>query len=272
MIFSIYKTVAIILLGAFFLMVSGDDCEAQILNIERHRLHPDTSKPFLIKGTLGLSLYNRSAASDSPVDMLGYNASLNAVYFTDRHTYMVIGQLDYLKINENPFLNFGFIHLRGHFFHDSPSSLEVFNQYSYDNFRGLDPRVLVGAGLRQTLLNTDRSLFTLGTGIMYEWEKWEHPAEDFLVEKNLIKSTNYLSYRLSVNEYIDFNTIAYYQVGYDSDISEFRNRFSGTINFNSSISDYLSITNTFSFSYENRPVVPITRFIYQFKTGLSVSF
>lgn len=245
---------------------------AQILNIERQRLEPDSLKPLVVKATFGINIYNRSAAEDSPVEMRGYNASLNSIYFSNRHTYAAIGQLDYLKINENPFLNFGFIHFRGHFFFKNKSSFEVFNQYSYDNFRGLDPRIIVGAGWRQKLLESDRSILILGMGVLYEWEKWKHPNEDLVVNVNLVKSTNYISYRFNINDYLDFNTITYYQVGYDDELGSLRNRISGVININSKISKRFSLTNSFNFSYEDKPVVPITRFIYQFRTGLSINF
>ncbi len=254
------------------ILIATTEVSAQILNIERYRLEQEEDKSFLMKATMGLSIYNRSAAEDSPVDLFGYNGRINAIYFSEKHIYTAIGQIDYLKINENPFLNFGYVHLRGHFFSENNSSFEVFTQASYDNFRGLDPRVLLGSGLRQKLLDTDRSLIYAGVGVLYEWERWKHPQDKNIVESNLLKSTNYISYRLSVNEYLDFNAIAYFQTGYDSGIEKFRNRVSGNFNLNSKICDRFSITNSFDFSYEQRPIVPITGFIFNFRTGISYSW
>ncbi|TVQ44809.1 MAG: DUF481 domain-containing protein [Saprospirales bacterium] len=253
-------------------LIASTEISAQILNIERYRLEQEEEKNFLMKATMGLSIYNRSAAEDSPVDLFGYNGRINAIYFSENHTYTAIGQIDYLKINENPFLNFGYVHIRGHFFSHNNSSFEAFTQASYDNFRGLDPRILLGGGLRQKVLSTDRALIYAGLGILYEWERWKHPQEKNIVETNLFKSTNYLSYRLSVNEFLDFNAIAYFQTGYDSEIKKLRNRLSGNFNLNSKISDRFSFTNTFDFSYDQRPIVPITKFIFNFRTGISYSW
>lgn len=266
------KIPLLIIIFSLVLLFASSDLLGQILNIERYRLERQQEKSFIMNTTLGLSVNNRSAAEDSPVNLFGYNGRINTIYFSDQHTYTGIAQVDYLKINDNPFLNFGFLHFRAHFFSDNNSSVEIFSQVSYDNFRGLDPRILGGVGFRQKVIDSNRSLVYFGTGILYEWETWKHPEDKHLIQSNLIKSTNYLSYRLSVNEFLDFNTIVYYQVGYDKNIDNIRNRLSGNFNLNSKISERFSITNTFDFSYENRPIVPITRFIFNFRTGLSFAF
>ena len=256
------------LAALFFFQQDG---HSQILNIERHRLQADTAKSWMVNGTIGLRIYNRSAAADSPVDMFGYNANLNAVYFSGRHSYAFIGQLDYLKINDSDFLNFGFLHLRANLFHHNPSSIEIFGQISYDNFRGLDPRILFGAGLRQRLMDSKNSTLHLGIGALFESEWWKHPSLEKTVDVQYLKSTNYLSFRHTFNEYVDFNAIVYYQLGYDRDLSTARNRTSGVVNLNARLSRIFSLTNSFEFSYEHKPIVPITRFIFHFKTGFTMS-
>lgn len=247
------------------------ESQAQILNIERERLEKDTANTWITNGTVGLRIYNRSAAADDPVDMFGYNGAINTIYFSQNHTYAAIGQIDYLKINDNDFLNFGFLHFRSHMYYRNKSSWEIFTQVSYDNFRGLDPRVLVGTGLRQRLIDTDRSSMHLGLGVLFESEWWEHPELEETVDVQYLKSTNYLSFRHSINEIVDFNAIVYYQYGYDRDLSISRNRTSGTINLNTRLSRVFSFTNSFEFSYEDKPIVPITRYIFNFKTGLTIS-
>ncbi len=262
---------ALIALVLVIIMSQPAEVSGQILNIERERMQRDSAKTWMVNGTIGVRLYNRSAAADSPVDMFGYNAGINAVYFSERHSYAAIGHLDYLKINENDFLNFGYMHLRSHFFYQNNVSLEVFAQVSYDNFRGLDPRALAGAGIRKRLLDTKRSTLHLGVGALAEGEWWEHPETGESVNVQYIKSTNYLSFRYSVNDFVDFNAIGYYQLGYDRDLSVPRHRTSGNINLNTKLSRYFSWTNSFEFSYEDKPIVPITRFIFHFKTGLTIS-
>jgi hypothetical protein len=74
---------------------------SQILNIERNRLEKDSTKVFLFKTTAGLSMYNRSAAENAPVNLLGYNVDVNAIYYPNQHAYLLLSKFDYLKINDN---------------------------------------------------------------------------------------------------------------------------------------------------------------------------
>lgn len=244
--------------------------QAQILNIERLRLEKDTSKNFMMKTTFGLNVYNRSAASDDPVNLFGYTLDVNGIYYPDKHAFILMSNFDYLKINDDDFLNFGFVHGRMNLFRENIINYEVYLQYSYDNFRGLDPRWLGGAGVRYDFLKSDFITTTLGVGLLYEHEKWEHPENQEIVEANLLKSSNYLSFRFTVNDFVDFNMVTYYQFGYDSNINRLRNRINGSVILNTRLSSRFSLATSFDISYEDRPIVPVTPLIYAFKTGFSV--
>jgi hypothetical protein len=105
---------------------------------------------------------------------------------------------------------------------------------------------------------------------MYEFEKWQVPSSEREVEASFVKSTNYISVRHTFNELIDFNMIGYYQTGYDDNADLFRNRLSSSIILNSKLTEWLSWKNSFDISYEDEPIVDITRLIYTFKTGISL--
>ncbi len=242
---------------------------AQILNIEKLRLEKDTAQSFKFKATAGLNMYNRSAAADDPVNLFGYNLDLNSIYYPKKHAFLFLGKFDYLKINDNDFLNFGFLHGRVNFLRAKSINYETFVQYSYDNFRGLDPRWITGGAIRFRLIENDQISLVLSTGAMYEYEKWQVPNSDLFIEANFIKSTNYLSFRATINEFIDLNTVNYYQTGYDNEINQFRNRVSSTTVLNSKLTSRLSWTNTFDISYEDKPIVDITKLIFSFRTGIS---
>ncbi len=244
--------------------------QSQILNIERLRLEKDTARSFLMKTTFGMNVYNRSAAADAPVNLFGYTLDVNGIYYPKKHAYILLSTFDYLRINEDDFLNFGFVHGRVNFFRENPVNYEVYTQYSFDNFRGLDPRWLGGLGIRVGLFNSESVSAILGMGVLYEHEQWRHPQTEQTVEINLLKSSNYLSFQATLNDLVDLNTVVYYQVGYDQDISRVRNRVNASIILNTRLSQRFSFSNSFDISYEDRPIVPITSAIYAFKTGLSV--
>ncbi len=251
----------------FSLIIDG---KAQILNIERYKIKQDTAKHFSFKSTFGLSVFNRSAAEDSPVNLFGYNVDLNALYFPKEHAYVGVAKLDYLRINDNDFLNFGFIHGRINFFRKRKFNYDAYVQYSYDNFRGLDPRMIAGANLRYKVAENDQLSLVIASGLLAENERWTNPITEQIQEVQFLKSSTHISFRYSVNEYLDINTINYYQVGYDDSINSFRHRISSITNLNTKISERFSLTNSLEINYEDKPIVPITNFIFSFRTGISV--
>ncbi|WP_234364381.1 DUF481 domain-containing protein [Lunatibacter salilacus] len=261
----------LIFLFLFFLAFAFSS-EAQILNIERLRMEKDTAKHFQFKTTFGLNVFNRSAGIEDPVNLFGYNLDVNAIYYPKRHAYVFVSNFDYLRINESDFLNFGFVHGRVNFNRENKVNYETYLQYSFDNFRGLDPRLLAGGSVRINMVKNDRVDFILGLGGLQEWETWQHPYTEEVVQVSLIKSSNYLSLRATLNDYVDVNLVNYYQVGYDRDISDFRQRINSSTIINTKITERFSLTNSFDISYENRPIVPVTNVIFAFRTGLSLNF
>lgn len=113
---------------------------------------------------------------------------------------------------------------------------------------------------------------------MYEREVWEVPdyaltdqASD-LRTINIWKSTNYLTTQVSLNQYLSFNAITYFQTGYDPEREFFRHRISLDGNILVKISSRLTFRTTAGISYENRPVIPITKLVYSVTNGIQVSF
>lgn len=246
------------------------DLKAQILNLERYRADGDSLKKFALNFTGSFNINNRSAAEDNPVDLMGYNLSLNAIYTPKKHSYIFIAHRNFLRINESPFINFGYLHARINFFRKNRLNFETFVQMSDDNFRGLNPRLIGGSAARYRLLDKEDSEIMLGIGAFYEYEWWTHPSTGDIIEIGLVKSTNNIVFRHTFNEYIHINGVFYYQFGYDNNISRVRNRYSSDLNLNSKITERLSLTTHFDFSYEDRPIVPITRFIYTFRIGVGL--
>jgi len=245
--------------------------QAQILNMEKLRLEQDTAKNLLAKATVGLTANNRSGAEDEPAHLLAFNLDVNLMYYPGRHAYILVSKLDYLRVNDEGVMNFGYLHARSNFLRDKKFNYETFVQYSFDNPRGLDTRWIFGGGLRHDIFKTEKTTFLIGIGGMFEQEKWHYPKTDRLVQANLFKSSNYLSLQSALNEYMDLNLISYYQTGYDRAIDSFRNRLSFSLILNAKLTDRLSLTNSFDIAYEDKPAIPITKLIYTLKTGISIN-
>ena len=96
----------------------------QVLNIERLRLERDTTTSFKSKITAGMNIYNRSSAANEPVNLFGYNIDVNTLYYPGKHAFMGLAKFDYLKVNNEDFLNFGFVHFRVNYFRKNPINFE----------------------------------------------------------------------------------------------------------------------------------------------------
>jgi hypothetical protein len=245
---------------------------SQILNIEKSALDRDTTKLILSNITSSMVLYNRSAAIDEPVEFIGFDLKSSVAYFPGRHRLSSITNINYLKINDAPFLNTGYQHFRFDFRKNRKVHPEAFAQYQYDNFRGLSPRLLAGAGMRHRILTNEHFTLIFSMGLMYEHENWRDPYSGEKVLVKFWKSTNYVVFRVKISEWADFNGIQYYQTVYDNSIDKFRNRFSTDINLNAKLTNKLLWTTSFTLSYENEPIVPIVRTIYRLANGLTYKF
>jgi len=264
----------IVLLFATNLPVS-----AQILNIERSRVERDTVNYLTGKAGLNFSMFNRNAGKNNPNNYLQLTFTGDLAYISAEHSYLLLNYYNYLLVNydsreqRNTVASTGYAHFRANLLRRRMLSYELFTQVQADKARGLEWRTLAGAGIRLALLrNKDLSLY-LGTGLMHEHEEWEVPGqEERLQIANLPKSTNYISARAQFNQHVGADAIAYYQVGYDSGIDKFRNRISGDLSLNFKLNSRLSFRTNFNCTYEDEPIVPVTRFVYAVSNGLQLQF
>lgn len=256
----------------FLVFFISSIANGQILNIDKQIVDKDSSNFFAGNFNLSGSIFNRSAAESNPVNLLGFNANVDLLYRSGEHAYIFITQVNYLKINDNPFLNTGFSHFRFHYKRKQKLNFEAFAQYQYDNFRQLNPRLLAGISPRLKLINTSKTSLQLASGIMYESETWFHPVSDERVVLNLLKSTSYIIFRTQFSDSFDLNFVQYYQTGYNAREQVFRNRLNSQLNILAKISKRFSFSFAVNFQYEDKPVVPITKIIYDIRNGIAFRF
>jgi hypothetical protein len=265
-------------LSIFFLLISLccliDTVPAQILNVEKQRLSGDSVNYFLGNITAAFSANNLSINDEGEtVSFVGLNANSDFGYISEHHSFMLLSDFNYAATSDDPINSTGYGHFRINFLRDRDLSYEAFTQLQYDQGRGMEVRWLAGGGIRLHLLKKKDVGIYAGIGAMYENEVWETPgAEERTVTLRLWKSSNYLSSRIRFNEHVNLNLIAYYQTGYDFDREFFRHRVSSDLNLLVGITEVLSLTTSVFAGYENRPVVPITKFIYSVSNGIQLSF
>jgi len=247
-------------------------CYSQILNVEKQRLD-SLKKPFSLSFESKFGAFNRSATEDEKAEFINFSNNLNAVYSPKKkHAYVMLGSFQFTENNGNAILNNAYLHLRATFNYNKKWSPEVFAQLQDDKFRGLRNRKLAGAGYRWKPIEAEKFRLVVAAGPMYESEKWRsiETGDEKLVE--LWKLNSYMLLRWDLTENVNFNTIFYYQVGYDNSADLDRQRLSNSTNLNFKISNHLSFTVTYQMAYENEPIFPITEFIYSIENGLQLTF
>lgn len=264
----VYVTLAFSVLAVF-------SAAAQILNVEKSRVEKDSSNYFTGKVGLDFSLFNRANTDEGPGQTdhyLGITGNGNIGYVSDENTYLLLASYNYVRLHGQPEVETGYIHGRVTLRRKKLVSYELYSQVQYDHNRGLEPRALVGAGVRFSVVRTNSLALHLGTGVMYEHERWLNAETNTYITKNLPKLSNYVSIRLPINPYLELNTIHYYQVGYDNGEDVVRHRISGDIAFTIKMTNRLQLSTSFSHTYENRPIVPIPKYLYSLTNGIQVTF
>lgn len=266
----------VLLLSLYIAPFSAD---AQILNIERSRVERDTADFLTGKAGLNFSMFNRNAGRNNPNNFLQLTFNGDIAYISGQHSYLLLNYYNYLLVNydsrelRNTVASNGYSHFRVNLMRKRRLSYELFSQYQADMARGLERRVLTGGGLRFLLYQSERTTWFGGTGVMHEHETWKDPEQEGVIQvSNLPKSTNYISLRSKLSEHVETNNIAYFQTGYDPKIRQLRNRLSGDLGLNVRLVGHVSMRTNFTFTYEDKPIVPVTRFIYTITNGLQVNF
>jgi len=246
---------------------------AQILNVEKARVERDSSNYFTGKLGINLNLFNQPVGTEGKTDnFIGLTGNGNIGYVSERNTYLLLGSYNYVRLRDETQVETGTVHGRVTFRRKERLAYETYGQLQYDYNRGLELRSLVGAGIRYNLVRTEDVRLHLGTGLMYEYERWRNLQENVYLNKHIPKLSNYVSIRLPLNPYLEFSTIHYYQFGYDQPGEVWRHRFSGDLSLTMKINTRFQLVTSFTHTFENSPVVPIPKYLYNLTNGLQVSF
>src|SRR6056297_2108216 len=138
---------------------------AQILNVEKSRLDSlgeDKDYQIVLESTF--QIYNRSANAEEKAEFLNVSNNLNAIYEPGKHAYILLGNLQFTKNNNEAILNNSYLHFRTNFHYRKKFSTEVFAQAQDDKFRGLRSRYLVGVSIRWRAIEDEKFEMILGTG------------------------------------------------------------------------------------------------------------
>ncbi|MBL3656678.1 DUF481 domain-containing protein [Fulvivirga sediminis] len=246
---------------------------AQILKVDKGSIDSDSSNYFMGSINIDFNLNNKSATAEKNITYTGLEGSSDLVYVGNRHAYILINDISYIKSTGGPLISSGYTHFRINFLRKRKLSYESFSQVQYDNGRQMPFRFLQGAGIKIRLKKSGKNKIFMGIGAMYERENWNSlETEGKIISKNIWKTSNYITSKLTINENVDFNIIVYYQGGYDYDDEVFRHRVSGDAVLNIKLTDKLAFNTSFTAQYEDKPIIPINNFVYSLTNGFKFTF
>ena len=166
----------------------------------------------------------------------------------------------------NQVVNKGFSHLRMTKMISSTLFFEIFSQFGFNNFLLMKDRNLAGSGLRYKIGSNDKINTFLGIGLMQENEIYDLVIEP---EKNLLRSTNYLSWNINIAKNAQLYNTVYYQFSF-SDIIDYRLLYDGSINF--SVNESLSFVIELNYRYDNDPHGVMGKSYIQLNNGIEFTF
>ncbi|MEO9871757.1 hypothetical protein [Ekhidna sp.] len=264
MIEGIRKIVFLFLVG-----ISVSYSSAQILKVDKGSLASDSSNYFtgVIDATFAIN--NRSSTVEEQNVYIGVNNNIDVVYIAEKSATVFISGLNYFKLGDGPLIYNGTAHLRQILKRSAKLTPEFFGQVQFDESRNMEFRWLLGGGYRWNILRKRNPLYA-GVGIFREYEKWNGIEE--AIEKELWKLNSYVSADVRLTETTNINAIVYFQSGRDGDIGAFRNRLSGQLEFKNALTDRFKVKMTTNFLLDDKPIIPLNKFIYEVYFGIEYSF
>lgn len=245
------------------LLIIATAANAQVVNVERHRVDADTVNVWT--GGIGFGLN----ISQNQSQVIRFNNSADLTYVGQKHDYLFLGRNNFLRVEGDNVLNDGFIHIRNVLYRDNTYAPELFLQAQYNMDWGLKRRALAGANIRVRLHQTDKFAAFVSTGAMFENEIWEDPEGNLRDEFNHIKSTTSFNIRGTISETLELSAISYYQA---RPARFFKPRFTSDWQVRFHISEHLRFSIQFISTLDADPPLDATKFIYNINNLLEVRF
>jgi putative salt-induced outer membrane protein YdiY len=232
--------------------------QAQVINTEQKRAF-QKQDGWVGSADLGFGL------TKNVKTILQAGSRITAQYHKNKHTLLLLNDLNLLKIDSSSIQNSGFQHVRYNYAVRKFLIPEAFVQAQYNQVWKLDLRFLVGAGPRFQLLKNDSNRVFMGALAMYEFERVNgqaRPNRDF-------RLSTYFSMGFGLNKNLTFESITYYQPLFRK-FKDFR--VSSETSLRIAFTKHLGFKTSFQLNFDSRPPDGLTRMFYSFQNGLTFKF
>lgn len=246
----------------------------QILRVDKNHLESDSAGYFTFNANINFTLDNRSITPEEKLVYTRLSTKGDLLYVSENHAYILVNSVEYVSSSNAIPFSTGFSHFRVNFRRKHALSFETYAQVQYDEVRRMRFRLLGGGGARYTFIDEEGFDAHIGSGLMYEYEKWSETDEmnSPHVYKAIPKSSNYVGVEFLLSQHVKLDLWGLYQVGYDWQDQIYRNRYAAEAALNFIIGRRLTWINRLTYYYDAQPVIAINPAYYQIMNGLRISF
>mgnify|MGYP001588871053 FL=1 len=244
-----------------FLFISlgiGSKSHSQIVNVESSRMQSDTVG---WSGNLGASFGIQK--NTDKIFTMGLGSQLQYKTSSDLGLWLILGNLNLLKIGSNRFVSDGLAHLRYNRKVNEWLRWEFFGQYQNNIITQIDSRILLGTGPRFKLVKIPSFRMYAACLFMYENEKERTTPK---IKHSDLRNSSYLSFSWFPRDNITMISTTYFQPQV-SKLSDFR--IMNQISFTVDATPHLGLTVNWNYLHDRFPAGTAPKTTYNFGTGIT---
>lgn len=239
-------------------ILSTEKTFAQIVNVESARMQSDTVGWM---GSFGTSF----SMTKNKVSIFGANADAHLQYKTsnDQGIWLILGNINFLKVEKSRFLSDGLLHLRYNRKVNEWLRWEFFGQFQNNEVTQIDSRLLFGTGPRFKLAKAKTFKMYAASLFMYESEK---EATDPVIRHSDFRNSSYLSFTWLPKDYLELISTSYFQPLFKK-FSDYR--ILNQLVFKVKATPHFSLAVKWNYLHDRFPAGTAPKTTYNFLTGFT---
>ncbi|HRC21751.1 MAG TPA: DUF481 domain-containing protein [Niabella sp.] len=231
---------------------------SQIVNVESSRMQSDTVGWVGSFGAAFSITKNTSTIFGAYAD-----AQMQYKISNDQGIWMILGNLNFLKVAKSRFVSDGMAHIRYNKKVNEWLRWEFFGQYQNNDITQIDSRILAGTGPRFKLMKLPTFRLYAAALFMYEREK---EATNPVVRHSDIRNSSYVSFTWLPKEYLEMISTTYFQPR----LSKFNDfRILNQISFKVKATPHFSLNVKWNYLHDKYPAGTAPKTVYNFATGFT---
>ena len=234
------------------------NAKSQIINVESARMQSDTV------GWMG-SFGAAFSITKNTSQIFGAYADAHIQYTTsnDQGIWMILGNLNFLKVAKSRFVSDGMAHLRYNKKVNEWLRWEFFGQFQNNDITQIDSRILAGTGPRFKLMKLPT--FRLYAAILFMYER-EKEATIPIVRHSDVRNSSYISFTWLPKDYLEMISTTYFQPR----LSQFNDfRILNQISFKVKATPHFSLSVKWNYLHDKAPAGTAPKTVYNFATGFT---